>query len=109
MAKAWTAASVDVASSLEASFLHLSPRPFWIAGENLPLRACDVGAFGVVSFLEASRGFPTPLCCPVPAAGSWSCFWWLCYGSSVPLFFLSLFKLFPCFSCFSASCSSCRG
>jgi hypothetical protein len=29
-AKAWTAASADVASSLEASLLYLFSRPFWI-------------------------------------------------------------------------------
>ena len=35
-----------------------SPADLGFADENLPLRAYDVGAFGVISFLKASRGAP---------------------------------------------------
>ena len=46
------------------AFLH-SPAELGFAGENLSLQPCNVGAFGVVSFLKASRGFGAPHCCSV--------------------------------------------
>jgi hypothetical protein len=46
-------------------FVPLLPRHCGFACENLPVRACDDGAFGVVTFVKASRGFPVCSSCLV--------------------------------------------
>ena len=50
--------SADVVPSLEASFPTSPPTVLDDAGENLPLTGYLVGAFSVVSSLEALLGFP---------------------------------------------------
>jgi hypothetical protein len=94
LAYARTAASADVVSSLEASFLHLPPLCFGFAGENLPLRACDVVAFAVVSFLRRrfQLRFAAPLLLPGPGRASGGFRW----GVLFLCFFFSLLELFSC-------------
>ena len=57
-AKAWTTTSVDAVIFLEASFPTSRPTVLDIVGENLPFEGYLVGAFSVVSSLEALLGFP---------------------------------------------------
>jgi hypothetical protein len=59
-AKAWTMTSVDAVSSLEASFPTSPSAVLDGAGENLPLAGYIVGAFSIVSSLEALLGVPVP-------------------------------------------------
>ena len=54
-----------------------SPAELGFAGKNLPLGACDVGAFGVVYFVKAPQGFPAtfPLRCSISCnSGALGCF-----------------------------------
>jgi hypothetical protein len=59
-AKARTTMSVDVVPSLETYFPTSPPTILDVVGENLPLACYLVGAFSVVSSLEALLGFPVP-------------------------------------------------
>jgi hypothetical protein len=58
--KAWTTTSVDAVSSFEASFPASPSAVLDVTGENLPLAGYIVGAFSVVSSLEALLGVPVP-------------------------------------------------
>ena len=57
-AKAWTTTLADAVPFLEASFPTSPPTILDVAGENLPMIGYLVGAFSVVSSLEAWLGFP---------------------------------------------------
>jgi len=56
--KAWTTAPTNVVPFLEVSFPTSPPTVLDVAGENLPMIGYLVGAFSVVSSLEAWLGFP---------------------------------------------------
>jgi hypothetical protein len=59
-AKAWTTTSVDDVPFFEASFPTSPPTVLDVVGENLLLTGYLVGAFSVVSSLEALLGFLVP-------------------------------------------------
>jgi hypothetical protein len=59
-AKAWTTTFADAIPFLKASFPTSAPTVLDIAGQNLSLAGYLVGAFSVVSSLEAVLSFPVP-------------------------------------------------
>jgi hypothetical protein len=59
-AKAWTTTSTNAVPFLEASFPTTTPTVLDVAGVNLSLAGYFVGAFSIVSSLEALLGFLVP-------------------------------------------------